>query len=225
MRKGLVGVLASLVGCFSDPEPAPPDPVEVCTTCAADSCKKHYDACAADPDCASCFAAPKSLECLANTLFQPAANCSCDECASECSYLCPGGQGACDSCSTSNCSTEGSACLADVDCAPCLDDPFLPGCDANPLYMASATCSCESCGQECVWLCPSAGNTCAGCISTSCSPEFTACISDVACNDCFENPSTDGCDVNATYMALTDCLCPATACADVCGILFCTTPA
>jgi hypothetical protein len=139
--------------------------------------------------------------------------------------MCPGGQGVCDACSNTACSTEGNACLTDVACAPCLEDPFREGCAENPVYMPVATCMCETCGQECIWLCPAAGNECAGCVSMSCSDAFGTCITDEACARCFENPSTEGCDANAEYAALTGCLCAADACLDVCEILFCTMPA
>lgn len=219
----LVGFVAGFVAaCFSDPAPA--DPVEDCKVCAADRCTTYYDACIADPDCSDCFDRPKSLECLANTLFHAAASCSCEECADKCTYMCPGGQGACDSCSNTACGMQGGACLADIDCAPCLDDPFLEGCATNPLYAPTAMCSCENCGQECIWTCPMAGNTCAACIGMQCSTEIGSCRSDEACNECFENPAREGCDANETYAALTDCLCPASACADVCDVLFCTPP-
>lgn len=175
----------------------------------------------ADDDCSNCFERPKSLECLADPLFQAAASCSCDECADECSYMCPGGQGACDSCSNMACAAEGNACLADVACAPCLDDPFRPECATLALYMTAAACACETCGQECIWTCPAAGNECASCISTNCSPDFGACIEDGSCMDCFENPAREGCDEHANYGALTSCLCAAGTCESVCDALFC----
>jgi hypothetical protein len=219
----LLGACAVLVvGCLDDPKP--PDPVADCTSCAEDRCATYYDACIADADCSACFERPKSLECLADPLFQAAANCSCDECAGECSYLCPGGQGVCDGCSNSACQAEGDACLADTTCAPCLDDPFRPGCDSNPLYMAAEACTCESCGQECIWTCPAAGNMCASCISTNCSTEFSACLMDASCMDCFENPAREGCETQMTYGTLTTCLCAAGTCESLCDILFCTPP-
>ena len=220
MSRLLVGACAVLVaGCLADPKPV--DPVADCTACASDRCTTYHDACMADPDCSDCFERPKSLECLAHPMFQAAASCSCEECASECSYMCPGGQGACDSCSNLACNAEGNACLADVACAPCLDDPFRPGCDADPLYMAAEACGCASCGQECIWTCPAAGNTCAACISMSCSAEFDTCLTDASCMDCFENPSREGCTDHANYTALISCMCTPTACEDVCDVLFC----
>lgn len=218
MRRRLCGLLLALGGCFETEAPAEPEPVDVCRECAAMKCAQYHDPCAADGECNDCFGAAKNLECLANTLFHPAANCACEECASECGYMCPGGEGACDACSIESCSTEGNACIGDPTCAPCLVDPFRPECASNPNYMAADVCACTNCGQECIWTCPEAGNTCASCVSMACGAAFGDCLQLELCASCFENPSGDGCDANPEYLMLHDCLCA--SCPEVCGVLF-----
>jgi hypothetical protein len=193
-------------------------PVEVCGACQSVECTAYADACAADPDCTQCLAGPYSLSCLADPTFHALANCSCEECASDCANLCPGGQGACNSCGITECPSQGEACLGDPACAPCLDDAYGEGCAENATWMAAQVCSCAECGQECIWQCPAAGNTCATCISGGCSTAFTACIEDEACADCFEAPFAEGCAENELYAAVAGCTCG--MCPGECGVLF-----
>jgi hypothetical protein len=193
-------------------------PVEVCGGCQSTQCTAYADACAADPGCVECLSAPYSLTCLADTTFHALANCSCEECAGECAHLCPGGQGACNSCGIDRCSATGNDCLGDPACAPCLDDAYADGCAENATWMAAQACACTECGQECIWQCPAAGNTCATCISGGCSTAFTACIEDAGCADCFEAPYAEGCADNELYSAVNTCTCD--ACMPECGVLF-----
>jgi hypothetical protein len=145
-------------------------------------------------------------------------SCSCERCGNQCDYLCPGPAGACNSCGIAMCPDEGNACLADNECAPCFEDPNRPGCAENPLFMMARACQCMNCGQACIWECPSAGNTCATCISTDCADPFSQCMQDDGCTDCFASPYLSTCPDNMAYQSLLVCICG--ACSPDGGVLF-----
>jgi hypothetical protein len=231
MRSRLVLALILSTACFKDSDQVPSEtssgggessgganPVDVCRACQMTQCADYAATCAGDAECNTCVEAPFDLGCLANPNMHALGSCSCEHCATECDYLCPGGEGACNSCGIQQCGPEGNACISDPACAPCIDDAFREGCAENPLFMAAQACNCMSCGQECIWECPEAGNACAGCISSACGDPFGICIQDEMCADCFASPYLPGCADNMAFAALAACGCG--NCTDTCGLLF-----
>ncbi len=215
--------LVLLSSCFSEPTKLDPvrDAIQTCRACQVNSCQSYYDACVGDPDCDACIDAPISLGCLTQLAFRSLAFCSCDNCANECGYVCPGPPGTCRDCAlASPCQDERNACLSatDVQCKPCVEDPFAEGCQELPLYQELDACICGACGTNCVWECEDASGTCAACLTGPCGMAFSTCMGDDECAACFENNATPGCDENMAFAALGECSCA--MCTAECGPLF-----
>lgn len=240
----LLGVLA--VGCFSeapmDPSPttsgnetgqptttttpttsadttAGIDPVPACRECQAVQCEGYEQACMDTVNCNVCTDQPFGLPCLMDPAFRPLAYCSCDGCAEECGYMCPGGGVACQTCFMDECQNEMQACTVASGCTLCLIDPYRDGCAENAEFMAAQACACERCEAPCLWQCPGAITTCSTCfMGGACGPAFNNCIGDVDCDACFANPTRPGCETNMLYEAVGDCVCA--NCPNECGLLF-----
>jgi hypothetical protein len=236
----LLGVLA--VACFSEapqdatastgsateqPTTAPTsadttageDPIAACRACQATQCEGYAQNCMDTLNCNVCVEQPFDLACLMNDAFRPLAFCSCEKCEEECGYMCPGGGGACQSCSTDSCMAQLAACDIPSGCTLCLQDPYADGCAENPQFMAMEACACSQCEAPCLWQCEGAVATCATCfMGGACSPAFQNCLEDVDCDACFANPSNPGCDTNMLYQALGVCVCG--NCPGECGLLF-----
>lgn len=205
-------------GDGTDPTETDGDVYQVCRACQAGDCADHLAACEGDTTCASCFDRPYAFECVSNELFQNLAGCSCFACAPECDYLCPAGQGACQSCGLSACPDESIACSGAEACQPCISDPAAPGCDEDPTFQDFLSCACASCGQECVWSCPEAVSDCSTCAIGSCSGPYGDCLQDEVCSVCAENPAPPECLESELSQALQECIC--SSCEADCGILF-----
>ena len=217
---------ALLLGCFSQApqqQPTGGDFVDECRACQAQPCESYVQDCNAAPGCDLCVGAPFNPTCLGDATFRPLASCSCESCAQECGYMCPGGGDACGECQdASGCSV--AACSGSPSCLPCLADPYDDGCAEDPDFTALQACQCEACEPSCVWQCDGTAPACAVCMTTSCQMLLTDCLDDEACETCFDNPETAGCRSsdamagNALYAALGACVCE--SCEAPCGLLF-----
>jgi hypothetical protein len=193
------------------------DPSEACRACQATQCEGYTQACMDTADCNICTEQPFDLSCLTSDAFRPLAFCSCDRCAEDCGYVCPGDGGACQSCFTDNCAL--GECTVGNGCLPCLQDPYGEGCAENPAFQAIQTCACEQCEAPCLWMCEGAVDTCSMCLAgETCGGTFNSCLQDTECDACFANPSRPGCDTNMLYLAVGVCVC--NSCPDECGLLF-----
>lgn len=209
----------ALVGCRSDFDGASENrPYQACEDCQVDQCNAASEACDADPDCVSCLSTPYAFECIANDAFRRLGSCSCSDCASQCSHMCPVAQGACEACGVTECNAEVVACTAEAECSTCLANLGGPGCEANALFMDFQACGCTNCGQQCLWACPNAVNECANCGFSACGDPYGACVQDPECADCFDNPSLRGCESNGPFIEANMCICG--SCDPQCGILF-----
>jgi hypothetical protein len=222
MRLRLLLASTLLLGCFTedggDAGDTDANVVAGCRECLLRSCADRESACAGDAECDACITAPYGLACLANTNMHALGSCACNQCANECDYLCPGPPGECNNCGIDTCMTEGSACLGDPMCAPCLQDAYREGCAENANFMAAQMCSCTNCGQACIWECPMAGNTCASCFSMQCGDPLTQCMADETCSDCFAAPYLAACDSNMPFQTLLVCVCG--SCPADCSVLY-----
>lgn len=131
-----------------------------------------------------------------------------------------------DGCLNANCCAQFDPCLADTDCATCLQNGAgAPGCDTNTLYQSfigcfDDNCAASVCDTTLAYQSPNF-NTC---INDNCCSTFTPCEADMACAACLGDPEGVGCDTNTLFQAYTTCRdasCPA----DICGtnIIFVTT--
>jgi hypothetical protein len=222
MRLRLVFASTLLSACFAESVDDSGDTdsmvVPGCRECQRRQCAAAEAACAADPECDACVAAPFGLACLSNPNMHRLGSCSCEECGNECDYQCPGAPGSCNSCGIDACPDLASACIADGNCAPCFEDPYAEGCADNPQFMAAQECQCLECGQNCVWECPQAGNTCAACLTTECASLLGDCMGDEACAECFASPYLSMCTENMRHQSLLVCICG--SCSQDCGVLF-----
>jgi hypothetical protein len=215
--------LVLFAGCFAEPPKVDPvnEAVDMCSMCTSAKCKGHYDACNMDSTCVDCIAAPLSPTCLSHPKFRALAFCSCQECSSDCGYVCPGPEDGCSDCHVeSPCGAQNMACAADMMCFPCIQDPYVEGCQGLTDYQTLATCQCDYCGARCVWQCDDAAANCAGCLLGPCADAMNACQADEACQSCFENSATPGCEANALLTELATCSCMNCAATELCGPLF-----
>jgi hypothetical protein len=199
------------------------DFIEACRACQDQQCEAYVQACGDAPGCDLCTATPFDPSCLSNADFRPLANCSCDRCGDACGYLCPGGPDACLDCQVAS-GCDLSECSGISTCLPCLSDPYAAGCDVDPTFMALRECHCTMCEPSCVWQCANTAPACAECLTGSCMPQLSTCLSDDTCDTCFENPETPGClpdtvePGNELYATLGVCVCD--SCSSQCGQLF-----
>lgn len=223
-----VGIALLVTACFEAPPTlpdttgttteGPDDAIDRCRTCQADKCPNYAAACNADGACDNCIDAPITLTCLMSALFRPLADCSCENCAIECSYVCPGGERECSRCFLGTCHAERMACVDEPACAACIQDPYFEECAMSPTYPPLEACVCADCGPSCVWRCEEAAGDCTACLSGSCDAAFQACFADSTCTACFANTSTPGCAENELLTALATCTCE--QCSALCGPLF-----
>jgi hypothetical protein len=215
--------LLLLASCFSDPPKVEPtdDPITTCRECEQAMCTSYYQACMADPECNACIDAPINLGCLGPMAlaFRGLAYCSCDQCANECGYMCPGGPRECSECRfAAPCEAQQTECTNDSSCLMCLQDPFDDGCQESMTAQALDACVCEACGPRCLWQCDAAVGECTGCLlGEQCAMVFGACMGDDECSACFANNALAGCDENAMLDAVAQCVCE--SCPE-CGPLF-----
>lgn len=164
-----------------------------------------------DPECNACIDAPINLGCLGPMAlaFRGLAYCSCDQCANECGYMCPGGPRECSECRfDAPCQMQQSDCTNDASCLMCLQDPFDDGCQTGMTAQALDACVCDSCGPRCIWQCDEAVGECTGCLlGADCAMVFGACMGDPDCSACFSNGALEGCDENPMLDMVARCVC------------------
>lgn len=123
-----------------------------------------------------------------------------------------------DGCLSANCCDSFDPCLADADCATCLESgPMGAGCDTNALYQAFQGCFDTSCtGAICDTELATGSPNLNACIDANCCTTFNACEVDAACAACLGDPMGAGCDMLPLFTDYTTCRdmsCPA----DICG--------
>lgn len=147
-------------------------------------------------------------------------------CGTDLSY----GEGVVDGCITGNCCTTFDPCVADAECAACLEsqDPEGDGCLDNALFAAYDTCRAAECplticGSD-LSLSGQSGPLLNyhACISEACCAEFDPCVADVDCNACLLDPTIATCAENALFTAFTTCRdtnCPGDVCESQIGFV------
>ncbi len=140
---------------------------ESCQRCATDSCCDELAACDANAACAEQFGCVRS--CGADAACQgscpsgggdealAALGCmsGCDD-ANACSApstVCDtsfsAGSATCDACLGDACCAETQSCLADDDCAACLESGEGNACDTDALFSATTSCFADACADVC----------------------------------------------------------------------------
>ena len=154
---------------------------------------------------------------------------------------------ACETCMEDSCCSEMSACGPGTDCdallacasaCPDTDPTCVDTCitnhsqgydDYNALQgcyrgtSSSAGCKYTDCVYPvCDTPATKPDQTCAECLGTkgTCCGDYTACVNDQTCVDCYNDPTIAGCDTNALYQAVATCegtTCGESCTFDICG--------
>ena len=137
----------------------PPDTSGVCMSshkwdegvldgCVDFNCCDSFNPCVADEACRACMADANAPGCASNTTFQAFFTCfwgSCTPtaCGGAVSLTSP----SLNKCVTESCCAEFTPCEQDPACNACILDP-VPNCNANPLYLAYASCRDSACPDD-----------------------------------------------------------------------------